>query len=455
MMPTRLSAMARVTGGTIHGQDVEVTGVATDSRDVEPGDLFVALVGDRSDGQAFAPKAVARGAVAVLGRRPEPAVPSVVVDDPARALLDLGREARRTLPGTVVGVTGSVGKTSVKDLTAAVLASRFRVVASRRSFNTEVGVPLTLLAAGPETDVVVCEMGSRGPGHISLLCDVARPTIGIVTGVGPAHLEMFGSLEAVAQAKAELPEALPVDGTAVLNVDDPVVRGFAGRTAAAVTGYGLSPEADVRAEDVRLDELGSGRFTLVAAAGREPVELGVPGEHMVSNALAAAAVGLALGLSPAECAAALKDAEVSPWRMEISETMDGLRILNDAYNANPMSMAAALKAAVWIRGDGRCVAVLGEMAELGQSADREHERVGELAVRLGVDHLVVVGAGAARIAAGAEREGAEREHVVVVGSVNEAVEAVRAWARPGDVVLLKASRRASLERMAVALGAGG
>jgi UDP-N-acetylmuramoyl-tripeptide--D-alanyl-D-alanine ligase len=395
----------------------------------------------------------ARGAAAALVQRveglPEPVV---VVPDTGAALTALAAEARRRLSAPVIGVTGSVGKTSVKDLAAAVLGARYRVVASPRSFNTDVGVPLTLLAADEWTEVVVCEMGSRGRGHVAALCEVARPTIGVVTAVGPAHLEMFGSVEAVAEAKAELPEALPAEGTAVLNADDPVVRGFSERTPARVLRYGLSADAEVRGEDLILDERGCASFTLRTAGEAERVGLSVPGDHMASNALAAAACGIALGLSAAECAAALKEASVSPWRMETFDTAGGVRVVNDAYNANPMSMTAALKALVAMRGEARSIAVLGEMAELGASADREHERIGELAVRLGVDRLVVMGPGAARIAAGALREGVEPHNVVTCHSVEEALALVGDLARPGDVVLLKGSRRVGLERLAERLG---
>ena len=451
MRARQLSDIAAVTRGRVAGGDVTVTGVTTSSTSVRPGDLFVALPGERVDGHDFVGDALAAGAAAALVGDAAAFEPLVIVEDPRSALLDLARHERATLPATVVGITGSVGKTSVKDLTAAVLAARFRVVASPASYNTEVGVPLTILAADEGTEVIVCEMGSRGLGHITLLCDVARPSVGVVTSVGAAHLEMFRSLDVVADAKAELPEALPEDGTAVLNDDDPVVRGFETRTRARVVRYGTSGRSDVRAEDLVLDERGLATFTLHADGSTERVELSIPGEHMASNALAAAGVGVALGVSPAEASAALKEASVAPWRMETFETSTGVRVVNDAYNANPMSMAAALKAAAAIRGAGRCVAVLGEMAELGEAADGEHERVGELVARLGIDRLVVVGEAARLIAVAAVREGVEPEHVAGVDTDAEALEALRAWVRPGDVVLVKASRRAELDRLAEAL----
>jgi UDP-N-acetylmuramoyl-tripeptide--D-alanyl-D-alanine ligase len=452
MRPQRLSSVAEATAGRLVGEDGDVVTVSADSREVEAGDLFVALAGDRTDGHDHVDAAFAQGAGGALVSRPrEFAGPVVLVADTGNALLSLAAHERRSMAGHVVGITGSTGKTSVKDLTAAVLATRFRTAASPRSFNTEVGVPLTLLNAPGDAEAVVCEMGSRGPGHIAALCEVARPEVGVVTNVGLAHMEMFRSAEAVADAKAELVEALPGEGVAVLNADDPVVATFASRTRARVIRFGTSAAADVRAEDLSLDRVGRASFTLRSPGGSERVELAVPGEHMAWNALAAAAAGAALGLTAGECAAGLKEARVSAWRMEVVDTAAGVTVVNDAYNANPASMAAALKAARWIAGRGRCIAVLGEMAELGPIAAREHRRVGELVARLGIEELVVVGADARLIATGAEREGVEADHIAVCDSVDEAIEAVRALPRPGDVVLVKGSRVAGLERVAEAI----
>jgi UDP-N-acetylmuramoyl-tripeptide--D-alanyl-D-alanine ligase len=451
-MRRRLSSVAAAAAGRLDGDDVTVTGASSDSRSVGPGDLFVAVPGDRVDGHDYVDAAFRAGAAGALvssdGRF---AGPVVRVADPRDALLRLAADERAGSEADVVGITGSTGKTSVKDLTAAVLDTRFRTHASPRSFNTEIGVPLTVLNAAPDTEVMVCEMGSRGRGHIRRLCEVARPAVGVVTNVGPAHLEMFGSVEAVADAKAELVEALPDDGTAVLNADDPRVSAFDARTRARVLRFGIGAAADVRGEDLRLDPSGLASFTLRTPGGSERVELAVPGEHMAWNALAAAAAGVALGLTPGECATGLKEARVSSWRMEVADGSGGIRILNDAYNANPASMAAALKAARWIAGRNACVAVLGPMAELGGASDTEHERVGELAARLGIDHLVVVGEEAGLIAVGALREGVEPDRVIRCAAPEEAVAAVRRVARPGDVVLVKGSRVAGLERVAEAL----
>jgi UDP-N-acetylmuramoyl-tripeptide--D-alanyl-D-alanine ligase len=449
MKPRRLSSVATITGGRLVGEDPDVSGVAIDSREVRAGDLFVALSGEHADGHDFLPQAFESGATGALVEREDAfRGPVVIVDDTGRALLELAADERRGLQTTVVGITGSTGKTSVKDLTSAVLATRFRVHASPRSFNTEVGVPVTLLTAEPDADVIVCEMGSRGRGHITLLTDVARPHVGVITNVGLAHMEMFGSRQAVADAKAELVESLPGEGVAVLNADDPVVREFDRRTQARVLRFGIAADAEVRGEDLTLDRDGRPSFTMVTPAGTERVELSVAGEHMAWNALAAAACGVGLGLTAGECAAGLKEARVSPWRMEVLESPSGLRILNDAYNANPSSMAAALRAARAMAGEGRCIAVLGEMAELGSIAAEEHERIGELVARVRIDRLVTVGEAADAIAVSAVREGVEPERVTRCSTVEEALEAVLSDVRPDDLVLVKASRAVGLEQLA-------
>jgi UDP-N-acetylmuramoyl-tripeptide--D-alanyl-D-alanine ligase len=447
-----LSSVAEAVGGRISGPDAVVSAVAVDSREVKPGSLFVALHGERVHGHDFLDQAFDGGAAGALVERDPGDRPAVVVEDAESALRALAVDERASMKAIIVGITGSTGKTSAKDFTAAVLGIRFRVAASPRSFNTEVGVPVTLLNADVDADVVVCEMGSRGPGHIRALSEVARPSVGVVTNVGPAHLEMFGSIEGVANAKAELVEALPADGTAVLNSDDEIVRGFASRTAARSLLFGMDRDAEVSAEDVRLDDQGHPSFTLRSPGGSERVELAVAGEHMVWNALAAAGCGTALGLTAGECAAGLKEARLSAWRMEVIESAGDYRIINDAYNANPTSMAAALRAAAWMGRKGRCIAVLGHMAELGEFADLEHERIGELVARLGVDRLVVVGPLARRIAVGASREGVEPDRITTVDTAEGAAAAVRGEVRPGDVVLLKASRVAGLERLAEDLG---
>jgi UDP-N-acetylmuramoyl-tripeptide--D-alanyl-D-alanine ligase len=454
MRPLALSEVASAIGGRLAGRDVEVTSAETDSRRVRPGSLFFALRGEHGDGHDHVAAAFAGGAAGAVVVREVGGGPLVLVEDPGVALLALAAAERGAFRGPVVGITGSTGKTSTKDLLAAVLASRWRVAASPASFNNRVGVPLSVLGAAEGTEALVCEIGASAVGEIRVLCGVARPTVAVVTNVGLAHVGRFGSRENIVRAKAELVEALPEDGVAVLNADDPVVRGYAARTPARSVLFGTAGDADVRAEEVSLADDATATFALVHGGRRAPVSLRVPGEHMVSNALAAAATGIALGLEPDTCAAALKGARVSAWRMETFDTVDGLRVLNDAYNANPSSMSAALKAARWMSRGGRCISVLGHMAELGAASMEEHERVGEVVARLGIERLVVVGEEARGIARGATREGVEPEHVVVVGTPAEALAEVRAHARTGDLVLVKGSRVVGLEWLAEALRRG-
>ena len=452
MIARRLSEIAAVVGGRAVGADVTVTSAASDSRAAGPGSLFVALPGERVDGHDFVGAAAARGATAALVSRPVTGAPYVEVADAGEALLALAADERRRRPDTtVVAITGANGKTSTKDLTAAVLSTRFRTHASPASFNTEVGLPITLLGAPTDAEVIVAEMGARRVGDVALLCRIARPQVVVVTNVGVAHMEIFGSWEAIVQASAEPVEALEHDGLAVLNADDPVVRAYAERSRAPVRFFGLSGDADVRAEDIEIDTDGRARFGLRMDGQPETVELAVPGEHMISNALAAAAVASSLGVSAAECAAALKDAHVSAWRMESFATDGGVRVVNDAYNANPESMAAGLKAARWMARDGRLVAVLGHMAELGPISLDEHERLGELVVRVGVDLLITVGEPARMILRAAVREGQLPEDAVDVDSPEDALDALRPWLRPDDVVFIKGSRVVGLERLAESL----
>ena len=452
MIERPLSEIAAAMRGTLRGPDAVVSAVLTDSRAVAPGSLFVAIAGERVDGHDFVADAFDRGAVAAVVHRSEIAGTVIVVPDTGPALLDLAADERGRMSGArVVGITGSNGKTSAKDLAAAVVGTRLRTHASPASFNNEIGLPLTLLGAPPGVEVVVAEMGARREGDVRLLCDGARPDAVVVTNVGVAHMGIFGSWDAIVRAGAEPVEWLGAHGTAILNADDPVARSYADGSDANVITFGVEPGADVRAEDVELGADARATFTLHSAGEREPVALAVPGEHMVSNALAAAAVGRWAGLTLAECAAALKGAGVARWRMETFTGRSGIVVVNDAYNANPESMAAALKAARWIAEGTRLAAVLGHMAELGPIAFEEHERLGELVVRIGVERLVTVGDEARAIARAAIREGQLPEDVATYDDPMDAADDVRAWANPGDVVLVKGSRVAGLERAAEAL----
>ncbi|MGZ8629649.1 MAG: UDP-N-acetylmuramoyl-tripeptide--D-alanyl-D-alanine ligase [Actinomycetota bacterium] len=452
MIARALSAIALDVGGRLDGRDAVAEHVVTDSRDACPGALFVALRGERTDGARYVREAFERGAAGALVHDGTPSPgPAIAVGSTGDALLRLAAAERGRTAARVVGITGANGKTSTKDLTAAVLERRYRTHASPGSFNNEIGLPMTLLGAPPGAEWIVAELGARRKGDVTLLCEVSRPEVVVVTNVGVAHLEVFGSWEAIVEAAAEPVEAVPPSGLAVLNADDPVVTGYASRCRGRVITFGVHPSAAVRARDVVLDETGAASFTLTDGDGKQPVTLAVAGEHMVSNALAAAAVGLQLGVSIDACADALGEARVSRWRMETFTTSDGVRVVNDAYNANPESMAAALKAARVMAPEARLIAVLGHMAELGPIADEEHERLGELAARLRVDRLVTVGEEARMIAVAGVREGVEPENVAAYDDPGDALADVRAHARAGDVVLFKGSRVAGLEALAEAL----
>ncbi|MET9560567.1 UDP-N-acetylmuramoyl-tripeptide--D-alanyl-D-alanine ligase [Streptomyces tauricus] len=459
MIALSLAEIASVVGGQTHDipdASVQVTGqVVRDSREVEPGSLFVAFVGERVDGHDFAADVVAAGAVAVLASRPV-GVPAIVVDDVLLALGALARHVVARLGATLVALTGSAGKTSTKDLIAQVLRTKAPTVFTPGSLNNEIGLPLTALSATAETRFLVLEMGARGIGHIRYLADLTPPKIGLVLNVGTAHIGEFGGREQIAQAKGELVEGLPEDGTAVLNADDPLVRAMASRTKARVLLFGESDEADVRAENVRLTGNGQPSFSLHTPTGCSEVTMRLYGEHHVSNALAAAAVAHELGMSADEIATALSEAgSLSRWRMEVTERPDGVTVVNDAYNANPESMRAALRALAAMGKGRRTWAVLGQMAELGDEALAEHDAVGRLAVRLNVSKLVAVGGREASwLQLGAYNEGSWGEESVHVSDAQSAVDLLRSQLRPGDVVLVKASRSVGLERVAQALVEG-
>jgi UDP-N-acetylmuramoyl-tripeptide--D-alanyl-D-alanine ligase len=382
----------------------------------------------------------------------------VLVGDGLAAMAALATEVARHLSATVIGITGSSGKTSTKDLVAALVERAGPTIAPPGSFNNELGHPYTVLRADASTRFLVLETSARGIGHIRALTRIAPPRIGVVLNVGSAHLGEFGSREAIATAKGELVEALPAatdGGVAVLNGDDPLVARMANRTRARVVTVGESPGVDVRADQVRLDDLGHATFRLSAPAGTTTVALPLVGGHHVGNALAAAAVAMECGLSVPAIAETLSAAGPrSRWRMELVERADGVVVINDAYNANPESVRAALKtlAAIGRARPARTLAVLGEMAELGADAADEHDAIGRLAVRLDISRLIAVGAAARPMAHGAALEGSWDGESTWVADSDAALTLLQHELRPGDVVLVKASRAASLERIAIALG---
>ena len=427
--------VAAATGGRATG-DAVVDGATIDSRTGAGGRLFVAVVAER-DGHDFVPAAVEAGAAAVLVERGSwPGVVAVEVDGTAAALADLGRSARARLAVPVIGVTGSVGKTTVKDLCAAALATSRPVAASERSFNNELGVPLTLVNAAADVEAVVLEMGARGPGHIAALCAVAAPTIGVVTVVAAVHTETFGDVDGVARAKSELVAALPPSGTAVLNADDERVAAMAGATPATVVRFGRSPAADVTATEVAVDDALRASFTLRSPWGAAPVRLAVRGEHQVGNALAAAAAALAAGAPLDAVVDGLAAPPASPWRMAVGRSPAGVVVLNDAYNANPTSTRAALRALAALPARRR-LAYLGTMAELGDGAAAAHAEVAGDARDLDITVVSVA----------EPRYGTE-----AVADVAAAADHARGLGLgEGDAVLVKGSRVAGLERLAEAL----
>jgi UDP-N-acetylmuramoyl-tripeptide--D-alanyl-D-alanine ligase len=505
MINLTVAQIADIVGGELAdisaqaAADLHVTGtVEFDSRKVTPGGLFLALPGARSDGHDHAGSAVAAGAVAVLAARPV-GVPAIIVSPAAPPAIQRGQGglagvlehdtdgsgaavlaalaklaaavAAELVAGglTIVGITGSSGKTSTKDLLAAVLEPLGEVVAPPGSFNNELGHPWTVLRATGNTDYLILELSARHPGNIAELAAIAPPAIGVVLNVGTAHLGEFGSREAIARTKSELPQAVPRSGVVVLDVDDPAVAAMADVTAARVVRVSRHSRTDAGATDVwagpvTLDELARPQFTLHAADGRVDIRLAVHGDHQVSNALCAAAVGLECGATPEQVAKALAGAgPVSQHRMRVSTRADGVTVIDDAYNANPDSMRAGLQALAWIArssggaGNRRSWAVLGEMAELGDDAISEHDRIGRLAVRLDVSRLVVVGMGRSMSAMhhGAVMEGArglegERE-AAIVADADAALALLRAELQPGDVVLVKASNAAGLGALADSL----
>ncbi|HKB27658.1 MAG TPA: UDP-N-acetylmuramoyl-tripeptide--D-alanyl-D-alanine ligase, partial [Candidatus Limnocylindrales bacterium] len=455
----------RLTAGRIlQRSDRPIRGAAVDSRIVRLGQLFVALPGERTDGHRFLGDAVAAGAAALLvSRAPSDAeletlgdVTIVVVPD---ALVGLGAVAsgwRSRFDPLVVGVTGSIAKTSTKEAIAAVLSSSLETLRSEGNQNNEVGLPLTLLRLGPEHRAVVLEMGMYAEGEIADLARMARPGIGVVTAVHGVHLSRMGSIAAIAQAKGELVEALPSDGVAVLNADDFRVRRMADRTAARVLFYGFAPDAEVTADEITSAGFGGMRFTLVlppTAGGRPPTRLAatIPGlgKLSVHNALAAAAVGHAARISPIAIVGALAAGWSAPRRGQVVQ-LGEITVIDDSYNASPPSMVAALDVIAGL--PGRRIAVLGEMLELGQGSVAGHREVG-VAAAATVDLLLTVGAGAAGIAAGARDAGLDRTRVLETRDPEAALDVLGRLLRDGDVVLVKASRGAELDRVVDALRA--
>ncbi|GAA1579382.1 UDP-N-acetylmuramoyl-tripeptide--D-alanyl-D-alanine ligase [Actinomadura kijaniata] len=458
MIPMTLTEIASVTGGRLDAvpdPDSKVTApAAIDSRLVQPGGLFAALPGEHVDGHDYAAQAVAAGAAAVMTTRPV-GVPAVIVDDVTAAMGRLASAvAARLTDTTAIALTGSSGKTSTKDLLLQVLQHDAPTVATDRSFNNEIGLPLTVLRAEPTTRYLVLEMGARHAGHIAYLTRLVPPHIGLVLNVGTAHIGEFGGRHAIAAAKGELVEALPSTadgGLAILNADDDLVAAMHTRTKAVVATFGRAPHADVRATDVHLDH-GRARFTLTTPLGSALVTLQVLGEHQVSNALAAAAVAHGVGMAPTAIADALSNAQpLSSGRLEVLERPDGVVIINDAFNANIDSMTAGLRSLVSIADSRRAIAVLGEMRELGDDTTTAHAEVGRLAAALGIDLLIAVGTTAAAILAESARETRPDLPIEVVPDRHTAYDILHGLLKSGDTVLIKASHALHLDELAIQL----
>ncbi|MFF3442436.1 UDP-N-acetylmuramoyl-tripeptide--D-alanyl-D-alanine ligase [Streptosporangium sp. NPDC002721] len=455
MIPMTLEEIARVVGASLHDVPDARTPVtapaAVDSREVVPGGLFAATAGARADGHDHAAGAVRGGAVAVLASRPV-GVPALVVEDVRLALGLLARHLLGRIGPTVIGLTGSVGKTTTKDLLAQVLERHAATVATDRSFNNEFGLPLTVLRADAATRYLVLEMGAGRKGDLRYLTGIAPPRLGLVLNVGTAHVERMGAGPAdVAEAKGELVEALPADGFALLNADDPYVMGMAGRTGAQILSYGRSAGARVRAEGVRMTGARAA-FELVTPCGRAPVELGLIGEHQVGNALAAAAVATALGLGVAEIAGGLSAARRrSAGRLEIVERPDGVTVVDDAFNASPESMRAGLRAVRALAGTRRTVAVLGAMGQQADASRARHAEMGRLVADLRFDVLIAVGAGDPLAMAEAAKAANRGVAVHTAEDVAGALGLATALLEPGDVVFVKASSEIGLGACARAL----
>ncbi|WP_037599482.1 UDP-N-acetylmuramoyl-tripeptide--D-alanyl-D-alanine ligase [Streptacidiphilus rugosus] len=450
MQAMSLGELAEVVDGRLdHVPDpaVAVTGpLVVDSRKAAPGALFLAFAGEHVDGHDFAVSAVESGAAGVLASRPCGA-PAVLVPDVMAALARLTRWQSARMPDvTRIGITGSSGKTSTKDLLAQTLARAGTTGATVGSQNNEIGVPMTVANCPADARFLVLEMGARGGGHLTYLTDMVPLHIALVLNVGAAHAGEFGSKEDTAKAKGELVASLAADGLAVLNLDDPLVAGMADRSAAPVLFFGRTEQAQVRATQVTVDAEGRARFLLTTPAGQAPVALQLLGEHHVSNALAVAAVAHHVGMAPGKIAAALSGAVAATGsRMQRYDRPDGVTVIDDAYNANPDSMAAALRALAAMHGERRTVAVLGEMRELGAASAEEHRAIGELAAALGTDVVVGVGSDdAAAMVDGADSGGRETH---LVADRTAAAVLLGALLRPGDLVIVKASLSVGLQQL--------
>lgn len=454
MDPLSLEKIAQFAGGKLTGgsSGITVTKVSTDSRTVQRGDLFVALRGENFDGHNFIEQASRRGAVgAMVEEKWQGSAPRdfalIRVRDTLIGYQDLAARYRQTLPLKVIAITGSNGKTSTKDFVAATLSRGFRVTKTEGNFNNHVGLPQTMLTASSGDEIAVWEVGMNHPGEIAALARLAAPDVAIITNVGVAHIEFMGSREAIAAEKGALAAAVGPHGTVILNADDSFSEPIAKRTRAKVILAGIE-NGSVRATEVSQGPTGS-EFTILEGAHRCRAQLPVPGVHMVQNAILAVAAGRVFGLSLELCAAGLASAPLAKARLQIKE-IGGIQFIDDSYNANPDSMKAALRTLVELEADGQRIAVLGEMSELGEESERGHEEVGETAATLGIDQLITVGSIGAIMMRAAERAGLKK--CTSVGTPDKAADILAQEASPGDLILVKGSRSARMERVLEAFG---
>jgi UDP-N-acetylmuramoyl-tripeptide--D-alanyl-D-alanine ligase len=449
MDPLSLHKIAEFAQGSLTADDPgqTVSRVSTDSRTIQAGDLFVPLRGENFDGHKFVEQAIERSAAGAMveeswkGTAPK-TFALIRVPDTLAGYQNLAASYRRSLPLKVIVITGSNGKTSTKDFLAATLSRGFRVTKTEGNFNNHVGLPQTILTASSNDEVAVWEIGMNHPGEIAALSEIAAPDAAIITNVGLAHIEFMGSREAIAVEKGALAEAVGPDGIVILNADDPFSEGIAGRTRAKVIFAGVE-NGSVRAIEVSQSPTGC-EFTILEGAHRCRAQLPVPGIHMVQNAILAVAAGRAFGLSLEDCAAGLASTPLTKARLQIRE-INGIQFIDDSYNANPDSMKAALRTLVELDADGRRVAVLGQMSELGEESERGHREVGEAAAAFGIDELIAVGATGAEIARAARKAGLEKS--VTVDGAEEAAELLEGTASPGDLILVKGSRSARMEHV--------
>ncbi|MGB9475402.1 MAG: UDP-N-acetylmuramoyl-tripeptide--D-alanyl-D-alanine ligase [Candidatus Udaeobacter sp.] len=449
MNPLSLFQIAQLSGGSLSSGDgtIAVDTISTDSRTIKRGELFVALRGENYDGHNFVEATAIAGATGAIvdsiwkGNVPENFA-LIRAKDTLQAYQRLAANYRKSLPLSVIAITGSNGKTSTKDFAAAVLARRFQVTKTQGNFNNHVGLPRTILEASSRDEVAVWEIGMNHPGEIAMLSRVAAPDVGIITNIGVAHIEFMGSREKIAEEKGALAETVGADGTVILNADDPFSERIAARTRGRVILAGTTA-GTIRASEI--NQSGSATdFTILEGAHRCRAQLPVPGLHMVQNALLAVAAGRVFGLSLEECAAGLVAAPLTKARLQVKE-IRGVQFLDDSYNANPDSMKAALRTLVELDADGQRIAVLGEMRELGDESERAHREVGETAAGLRVDHLIAIGSVAASIAEAAKQAGLQNSSTVA--STAEAAELLTEVAAPGDLVLIKGSRLARTEQV--------